>query len=675
MIVASQPVMVSAQTDTDTPTATNTATATSTATATNTATATATSTATATATNTATSPPPIVVTSSEPSQIQGGAVANLSVFGNNFTESTTVRLVGFGLLEVDFINANALFAEVPKTVATGTYSVEVSDPIAGTQISPNTLTILAAPTNTSPPPSKTPTLEPSTPIPGQPSLAVVSYLPIPQKVVAGDTVRFNITIVNQGNRTAMNPTAAFATGGTLIPSNAQTNISLPNIGPNAVHTFSLDAVVAPSATKGLNSVTLNLNYGDFEFQTFNAQSNLSVEVDTIVEISQLTLKSYSINPDPVKPGAGVDVNLVIANTGTQTAERVRLTVPPSGPVLLAGPQGGSFELGNIVAGGEVAISLPLIVSGTAIAGIQPQAFQLAYIQDGEAVTLDVQATISVASSPAATLLMTSYSYGTDTITPGERFLFEATIVNISGVPVNDALVSFVLQPGTVGLPFNVIEGGGTVFIDEIPANSEGIKVSQEFISSSTITPGVIPLAFSVRYNRGANNVVTELFNASILVSVPPRLTFNEKDPVPSSVNVGETINLSVGMFNSSTSIVEFVSGTIRAENLDILSNESLNVQTLMPNTEVLIEGTLMGFAAGDAKIILEFVYRDVFGQEQTLSQDYTLEVLARPTPRPTVPIEPRDFDTPQLTSTEPEEHTLPDDFWERFMLGFLGLGY
>ena len=95
-----------------------------------------------------TPPPPITVARSEPSQFtNGGQDGVLSIFGTNFTDQTTIRLVGIGLLNVTFVNSGALTAVLPADLPPGTYGIEVSDPLGGTAASPNTLAVSAPATD------------------------------------------------------------------------------------------------------------------------------------------------------------------------------------------------------------------------------------------------------------------------------------------------------------------------------------------------------------------------------------------------------------------------------------------------------------------------------------------------------------------------------------------------
>src|SRR5689334_16270209 len=117
-------------------------------------------------------PVPVVqVARVEPSVITAYNPPLVTVFGTGFTDKTTVRLVGAGLVKVTFVNAGALLIEIPNTLGPAVYAVEVSDPLFGTATSPNSLNIIS-PTATPLPPAEPtefipiPTLAPPTQVPG-----------------------------------------------------------------------------------------------------------------------------------------------------------------------------------------------------------------------------------------------------------------------------------------------------------------------------------------------------------------------------------------------------------------------------------------------------------------------------------------------------------------------------
>jgi hypothetical protein len=197
---------------------------------------------------------PLSVTGAEPPSVTSGQNNTISVFGANFTNSSVVRLVGFGLLETTFINGNALTAVVPGSVGPGTYTINVSDPANGEAVAPTQLTVNApfVPTatfTTAPtfsPPTPTNTLAPPTPVPGQPSLVVRNFTSIPSGVAPGGSVVISFEIVNQGNRTAEGVSVSLDSGGKFVPAAGQASATLPNCGDGcccrAKYTADFDAV-------------------------------------------------------------------------------------------------------------------------------------------------------------------------------------------------------------------------------------------------------------------------------------------------------------------------------------------------------------------------------------------------------------------------------------------------
>ncbi|HEX3051856.1 MAG TPA: IPT/TIG domain-containing protein [Aggregatilineaceae bacterium] len=258
--------------------------------------------------------PPIQVTRSEPTATNQGVEIVLSVFGTGFSATSTVRLVGVGLLETTFVNDGAVKATLPVTAPAGVYRIEVADDRGVWVASPNTLMIIA-PTLTPPiPPTATermdptPTLPAATPIPGQPSLAVRNFSANPSVVAPGGTVTLNFEVVNQGNRTAQGVVVSLDTGSKFVPANGQASATLPNLNPGGSHLVSLAVVAGMDAPKGPNPIPITLSYYDFEGATLTSKATLSVTISELAEASQVVLSNYAIEPDPVLPGQKSDRN-------------------------------------------------------------------------------------------------------------------------------------------------------------------------------------------------------------------------------------------------------------------------------------------------------------------------------------------------------------------------------
>jgi hypothetical protein len=633
-----------------------------------------------------TATPTISVLRSEPTQIVAGQSATISIFGANFTEDTTVRLVGFGLLQVTVVNSGALTAVVPSSVPAGQYSLEISDPTRGTMLSPNLLNIVL-PTATPLPPSNTPqpipTLPPATAIPGEPSLLVRNYTVSPLVVVPGGGVSLTLEIYNQGSRTAQGVSISIASGGTFSSAAGQGSVILPDILPGASTYATLAAVAATTAAEGANSVQINFAYRDFEGRTYSSSASLTVYVQTVDQNSQVTLARYMVEPNPVLPGENVTVTVLVMNSGSETASQVLLRIGTSAEgVLLPGPQGDSFPMGDLAPGASASLELPLVVNTEAQAGPQLQPITIEYLQDGEARTVNTSITINVSEtqSPAPLFLLVSYSTGADVLQPGDRFTLTVTIQNVGVLDANDLLVSFgtvdAADTGTPSAPttstaFAPVDAGGTVYIGEM-AGGEEIVLSQNFVVNGTVTSGIYNLPITLRYTKPDGTPASETLRASIVVIVPPRIRILPQG-LPESANVGETLLFSAEMINIGRTDINITFANVSVENGEVVDGAETYIGTLRAGQTNSVEATILPLEEGELTITLTLNYLDDFNQEQTITESFVLEAIFFVPPTD-------DFfggggeggEFPPVEEIPPT--TSSGDILGRLLLGFLGLG-
>ncbi|MCQ3930009.1 MAG: hypothetical protein DPW16_06085 [Chloroflexi bacterium] len=648
-----------------------------------------------TATPTNTPPQPIFVTRAEPSQVMAGQGGTLSVIGGNFTNTTVIRLVGVGLLTTTFINSGALTAPLPTTLLPGVYNVEVSDPLGGTQYAPNGLTVLpvpptAAPTNTPAPP--TPTLEPSatpqpaTPIPGQPSLLARNFSVSPATIAPGGTVTLNFEVVNQGNRAAQGVSVAVDSGGKFVPANGQATATLPDIPVGGRVNVTLMAVAAMDTPAGPISIPVTMAYRDFSGENYTSKASLSVNVEEAGESSQVVMSSYNVEPNPVEPGKPVTMAVHITNSGNKKALQVLLRVSGSENVLLAGPNGDSFPIGDLDAGESVELELSLIVRPDAKSGPQSQPFTISYLQDGEAQqaagSMTVEVRPVVATMPL--MLLESYDYGKDILEPGEQFTLNLDLKNVGSGDATELVVVFgtvessgdsgggtpTSGGGTTTTPsttFAPVGSGGTQYIGTIEANGEGKAISQDFIVNGTTTSGVYSLPVTVRYKKPDGTTAQDNLRAIVVVVAPPNLNITLQSPVPEQVNVGEPLPIGLTIKNLGTKVVNFTNVTFEAENADVMDVAEVFIGPVKGDEETTFGSAFAPSSEGHVKITVTIYYLNDLNQEVSIVQTYETEAVTPP-PMPEdnggFPMDPTP--TPEQ---EEEDASLGD-----VILGFLGLG-
>lgn len=633
---------------------------------------------------------PIQVFRSEPPLVIGGQANVVSVFGANFTNESVVRLVGFSFVDTTFLNNTALRASIPESVPPGQYGVEVSGP-NGVAMSPYPLLIVSPtltpqPTST-PAPPPTPTLEP-TPPPGQPSLVIRNFAADPATLAPGGAVKLSFEIVNQGNRTAQGVSVSVGADGKFLPAPGQAAVTVPDIAPGGAAPVNLEAVAALDAPSGPASIPIAFGYRDFE-KVYTSTSVLGVTIERIAEVSQITIASYRVSPNPVVPGATVRIAITVANTGNQTARQALIRVAGTDSVLLAGPEGDTFPLGDIEPGERASRMLEMVVDPDAQPGPRAQAVTLTYLQDAEAKESTDSLTINVsrAVTRQPTLLLQTYDIGKDVLAPGDRFTLQVTFLNAGNDTARGVLLTFgtveasgppaQTTPGPGGDPgsggsssttpsdtFAPLGSGATLLVGDI-APDETKVITQEFMVNGRASSSLYSLPLTLSYRRGDNASAQDILRISLPVVAPPLLRFQLQNPVPPSVNVGEPLPLSIGVFNDGTARADLKRAAVTAENADVVDGAETELAALNGGEDTTIAATIVPSGEGPVRITLTLYYVDDLRQERSLTTAYETEA-APPPPPPDVVEEP-----PPPT---PEPPPSSQEMLRRLILGLLGLG-
>lgn len=638
--------------------------------------------------------PPVI--HSEPKQIVAGQEGVLSIFGTgtHFVTGTTVRLVGFGFLTVTVLNDTSLTAVLPANIpASGkAYTIEVTSPVDGAVDSQDTLKVVA-PTATPAPvtPQIIPTVELPTPLPGQPSLVVRNFVAKPATTLPGGTVVLNFEVVNQGNRVAEGVSVSVDPGGKFVPANGAASATLPDLGPGTSFNVTLTVVAASDTPAGANIIPVTMAYRDFSGTAYSSKATLSVNVLAISEASQITLARYLVDPNPVQPGERVEITVLITNTGNETAAQVLLRVAGDGSVLLAGPEGDSFPLGDLKPGASASVKLPLVVSAAAKSGPQSQPIVLTFLQKGQAQTVNSSMTIEVAkvSVPAPVMLLESYETGKEVLRPGDQFTLTMTLKNVGAADAENLLVTFGTvdsaptgDSGTGGnggtgdngsststnpsSTFAPLGSGGTLFVGNIAAGESGKTITQDFIVNGGVKSGIYALPITLRYQKPDGTTAQDNLRASLVVVVLPALQATLNSPIPPGVNVGDTIPLSLKIANVGTDPINLVSVTTTADNGTVLDGAELPLTPLKGGEDTSVNPIVSADAEGTVTLTVTIHYLDDLNRPATMEFTYTTEASAPPTPDTSQP--PPDF------TAQPTEEPQDNNLLGRILLGLLGLG-
>jgi hypothetical protein len=639
---------------------------------------------------------PVTVSRSEPSQITGGEARVLTVFGSGFSETSAVRLSGFGVLTTTLVNSGVLNADIPETVPPGTYNVRVVDPTCEDVLHERperlTLNVLAPQL---PPPTFVPidTLEPPTPMPGAPQLIARNFAVNPPMIDAGGTVQMSFEVYNQGNRTAEGVSAAIEAGGVFLPAGGQAATILPNLPPGGTATVNLAAVVTEAAEAGPASIPVVISYRDFSGESYTAETALSVTVRAVVNTSQVVLTNYTYSPNPVVPGADITLMMTFTNRGNTVAQQTLLRVTGEG-VLLPGVQGDNFPLMDLQPGASATLAVPMIVRQDAEAGPQSQPYQITYLLRGESteaagsVTLDIERVVE----EVPVMLLDAYNVDKDPLRPGAQFELSVTLKNVGAVDARAMLVTFGTVEST-GSPdpdpdgeggtgsgtggtggsttnpsttFAPLGSGGTLFIGDIAAD-DTYEFAQAFIVNGTTNSGIYSLPITLRYKKTDGETVQDNLRASVVVVKPPTLRINLISPPPESVNVGEPVTLTYDLINTGSAAVNLTNAVTSAANAEVVDGAETFIGAVPANDQGAYTSTFIPSQPGPVTVDVEIRYLDDLSNERSFTYQYSVEALEPPPPP--------DFEpTPDFIPT-PTPTPESDDAWlGKLLMGLLGLG-
>jgi hypothetical protein len=596
-------------TSTDTPAVTLTPTSTSTDTPTLTPTATSTPTeaptSTVPGTVTAAAPtavPQLLVTQNEPSQITAGQSANLSIIGANFTETTSVRLIGYGFLDTLFINSSAITAVLPSTLPAGWYAVEISDPTHGTATAPNTLTVLAAAVEATETPEPTLT-------PGEPTLIVRTFSASPSSIYPGDTTQLTLEIVNVGSRTAEGGVVTLGQSN-FSPANGQASVTLPDLPPSST-TATYFAVIAPAdAAEGAAAIPIVLSSRDVSGQTYSDEATLSVTI--LAEETgeaRVVLDAYSVLPSMALPGEAVTVEATFVNSGTETASQMLAQLDTAGGILIAGSQGSSFSIGDMRAGASATITMPLVVADDAPAGVQAQAFTVTYLQGDE--TRQTSASISLTVRQVveeSQVLLGSYHVTPESVLPGGAVTVEATFVNDGTETASQVLV----QLDTAGGVLIAGSQGSSFRMGDMPPGASA-TITMPLVVGNEAPAGVQAQSFTISYLQGDE---TRQSSASISLTVE-QVVEGSSILLLQSYSTGQEAALQPGQqFTYEMSLRN--AGTLSLSNLLVTFGQAQSSSSGTTSTSTTATVTFAPLGNGDTMFLGDLPA----GETVTLSQEF-----------------------------------------------------
>lgn len=159
----------------------------------------------------------------------------------------------------------------------------------------------------------------------------------PKSLKLGESTKMNITITNRGNVASNIIFTMTSSDGALLPMGSTNRIVIPSIGANSYYEVHPEVVVNPSATPGIHSVIITLQYTDKAGlnQTIASTAGFEISGETDFDV---TLQDYTTGM----------VTLSVINTGLAPAYSTVVRIPPQDQFKVPGSY--TSVLGNLNSG-------------------------------------------------------------------------------------------------------------------------------------------------------------------------------------------------------------------------------------------------------------------------------------------------------------------------------------
>lgn len=580
------------------------------------------------------SPPmQLAVTTVEPSTLSTSTGGILSIYGSGFSSASTVRLIGYGLLDTQFVNSTALRATVPGGLPAGSYDLQVSD---GT----SSITRAKA-VQLIPPPTATPQpTVPAAPQAGQPHLMVRNYTIQPTQIKAGQDFMVTLHIYNDGSRASENTLVVFP-GGTFLPL-GETGHQLWQLHINATAVVTQMLRAPTTVAAGVQNIQVNLSGNDYEGNHYEFPQTLSVEVlgapTYKASAPRLIVETAETNPAVIAPGDAFTLTLGLSNRGSRTATNVTVG---TGNTLVIPTEGGNVSsVGTIKINEIITVELPLTLDQVESGGRQNLTLSFQY-NDYEGNSYNEQQSVGIDIDTGLVgrpkLTINSYAVEPSDLVPGSHFTLTLTLSNQGERSATDISVGV---GGTLALPG---ESSSTAFVDTLEPGGEQVVIFS-LVLGQVDKAGRQGVPIDLKYNDPAGTKYTEQQSIGIDVNTgslyQPQLLIESYTIEPTQLSSGDRFTLSLKLTNvggGKAQRVLIILGGEGAEQLNVFVPAAASNIGFLAELEAGASTELVQAMIVDAKaepkaysVPIGLTYNDTYGNRKSETHRISLMVLRRP---------------------------------------------
>lgn len=399
-----------------------------------------------------------------------------------------------------------------------------------------------------------------------------------KNAIIGGEAMVTFTLKNEGEMTARNTYYSIDYGTTnIVPKYEKPKIKIGDMAPGDSKYVALPIAILSTATEGLKTLTVNMEYKDVDGVKGTDSQQIFVDVKKNDKAPELMIDEIKYEGE-LKPGANITVKAILRNYGETKAENVTVKIDDA----TTGADGffknyytDSIYVGGIKADNKLEAIIPLTISNQATGGNKKVNLIVSYEDSvGNKYTSTVTVypkVIGAATAAESGLVVTNVKQSPDKPVAGDNMSVSFDLKNESKSDITEVKIALQGLDGTTFIPvdsepyqlINKIEAGKSKRVtipltlsNSIPEGLCNLSVKITYAGSTASDPITIPIK-NIQNDLGSNS--------------RPKLTISKYDVEPEQLRAGSSFNFIFDVYNTHSSIA--------AKNITITLSQQDNIFT------------------------------------------------------------------------------------------------
>lgn len=401
----------------------------------------------------------------------------------------------------------------------------------------------------------------------EPTQLTVDHIVFDDAIAGHETV-LSFVIKNEGELTAQN--ASFSIEGyeecQIIPGYSKLKQTIGSSGilqPGKTYQVQLPVTISSSATTGLKTLTVNMNYKNADGTEHTDSNKIYIRIDENIVSPEIKIISTKY-PNELKTGDAFQLVTTLQNSGISTAEDIEVTVEGLGTTsFIPNFTTESVVAGDLSDGETLDVTIPLTVSKEALGGLKKIDLKITYKDEGDVVYstvsslyMEVVAADGMTAEGKPNIVVGNVSQNIASPNAGARVDVSFDLENKSNVDISEIKI---MATNLSSANFAPVSSEPYQYIDDL-AGGKKKRINIPLTISEAALEGMGELNLQYAYKDSNGNEWTDTATIYILdiqnnsATSKPKLIISNFTTDIEELRAGNTFQFIFDIYNTHTNI-------------------------------------------------------------------------------------------------------------------------